>query len=43
MFRFEREKNEQIKEFKKEISELETRKKHLNEQLFAGLDESDDF
>ena len=28
MFRFEREKNEQIKEFKKEISELETRKKH---------------
>lgn len=43
MFRFEREKNERINEFKKEISELEIRKKNLNEQLFAGLDESDDF
>ena len=41
--KFRNEKNAYIKEMKQEISDLEARKKQLNEELFGGLDESDDF
>ncbi len=40
---FDRIKSQEIKDLKKEISDLEARKKQLNEELFAGLDDSDDF
>ena len=40
---FDRIKSQEIKDMKQEISDLEARKKQLNEELFAGLDESDDF
>ncbi|MDR9777877.1 hypothetical protein RJJ65_35680, partial [Rhizobium hidalgonense] len=40
---FEREKNVFIKEMEQEIAGLEGRKSQLNDQLFAGMDESDDF
>ncbi|MDU4393483.1 MAG: hypothetical protein E7I55_05780 [Acinetobacter ursingii] len=40
---FERVKQQEINQDKQEISQLEKRKKQLNDQLFAGLDESDDF
>ena len=40
---FERVKQQEINQDKQEINQLEKRKKQLNDQLFAGLDESDDF
>ena len=40
---FRNEKNAYIKEMKQEIANFEARKKQLNDELFGGLDESDDF
>ncbi len=40
---FDRIKSQEIKDLKQEISDFEARKKQLNEELFAGLDDSDDF
>ena len=41
--KFDQQKTKEINEEKERISKLEARKKQLNEELFAGLDESDDF
>ena len=40
---FDRIKSQEIQDLKQQISDLEVRKKQLNEELFAGLDASDDF
>jgi chromosome segregation ATPase len=32
-----------IKEMRKDVTDLQERKKKINEQLYAGLDESEDF
>lgn len=40
---FERAKTPELNQHREELKQLQERKKQLNDQLFAGLDESDDF
>lgn len=40
---FERAKTPELNTYRQELKQLEGKKQQLNERLFAGLDESDDF
>ena len=40
---FERAKTPELNTYRQELKQLEGQKQQLNQQLFAGLDESDDF
>lgn len=40
---FERAKTPELNTYRQELKQLEGQKQQLNERLFAGLDESDDF